>query len=592
MINRKLLTILAFLAININNSKAQGASDFTNLYSFGDSFTAGDSWASILSRWYGFKYDNSNSFAVGGQTTLDLAEQLRRYQAANIHFDSNAIYAVFMGPSDLPDSFDTYQLEIIDNNAHGTIPQLMNGTLDFNTAFPQTSADINVRAQNMGNFIKTLADNNAKYIIFLNYFNDSLRQDAAAAVGVNAQEFSFIQNIWKNQYNKAMYTKIEETAPSANIIYIDNDRLVTEVTTMPNMYFTQDEIDGTYNNNGYFLDAHPTPAGHKIVAQYIESVIKSPVKIALLREIPLETGHKNSEKVRDIASINNSENLPAFQVQATSDFMRSGSNLFSKEKLGLEKSDTLTGSLIANYRIAENLSIGGQAEIINTKTDFINNSGKATIDEYVLSIHGIYNLSDPLFAYSNFGIGKLKYNIHRNIHLGIAQRKQEGRTSGIHHIATVGIGYICTVREDIKLIPYVSGNYQSVSLKSYLEKGQIQSTTMFFGIPKKESSSVEMGITVEKDFIMQNNSSVTSSATVDYSYDFSNNFKKNITGKVSDMPRNFVVPSYKFNKSSLYVKGSIEGNIYNTLTAGLNAGIKPIGKIKLWSVGLTVKKTF
>ncbi|RYE05690.1 MAG: autotransporter domain-containing protein [Rickettsiaceae bacterium] len=590
MINRKLLTTLAFLTINIGVSKAQDTSIFSNLYSFGDSFTAGNSWAGMLNQRYGFRYDNSNSFANGGQTTQDLANQLARYGVVNNSFNSNAIYAVFMGPSDLPDSFDDYQIEIINNYNREAISQLTDGTLDFNTAFPRTNIDINVRAQNMSNFIKTLADNNAKYILFLNYFDDSLRQNPLAVIGVSNQQLSFFQNLWKNQYNKAMYVKIVEIAPNANVIYIDNDRLVTEVTTNPSSYFTQDEIDGTYNNNGYFLDAHPTLVGHRMAAQYITSIIESPSRIASLREIAIEIGHKHSQRARDIAvNLVDNKNASVFQVEATGDFTRLHTN---QEKLGSTKGNTMTGGLIVNYHATDNMSIGGQLELIKTKTDFNNGNGKATVDEYVGSLHSMYNFSNPLFIYSNLGLGKLKYDINRHIKLGIAQRTQQGKTQGIHYMVTAGMGYVYALRENMKLIPHLVSSYQSASLKAYLEQGQLQSTTMFFDIPKRQSLITEIGITVKKDFILQSGSSVNCSTMVSYNYDFKNSSNKVIKGKVSDMPRTFNAPSYEISKSSLYIRGLIEGNIYNDIIIGLNGGLKPIGKTKLLHAGFSVSKAF
>lgn len=591
------LIIALLLSSGITHiAQAKNTEDFTNVFIFGDSFSTKGSWADVISTRYGFGYtQNKSGFAVGGATVDDLPNQLANYNAANAHHDSNALYIIFMGPSDFAASANNYYTAetilaayVASGGDHLAFAQLANqlnsGALTFATAFPQTLADIEYRATNISNFIQMLNTGGSKYIVALNYFNNSLRDN-----GNFANYEYFFDGIWTSQYNKALYNKIQTLAPSANVILVDQNRLLSEVTSSPAKFFVARDIGGTFNNNGFFdLYAHPTTAGHKILAQYVASIIESPSRVAVVREIPLSTGDAIFQSTRDLATqISYQPLMQTISYNIVADYSNINSIAFSRKQLGFKTSNVTTGAISVNYHLQEHLNIGAKLNINKNKMDFVYNYGKATVNECLLSLYGIYSFEKPIFIYGNLGGGNLGYVIDRRIPLGQGAHSERGKPTGTHYLAMIGTGYRIPLDEEINLIPYISSNYQSVSMKSYQERGVIKSTTMFFNIPKRESFTTEIGATIERKRNIIDNITLASAATMSYSYDFKDPLKQQIQSRVSDMPRNFVVPSYKVDNSKLYLQGNIDAIIKNKFSIGVHTVIKPLGSLKQWSVGLS-----
>ncbi|MBM3466405.1 MAG: autotransporter outer membrane beta-barrel domain-containing protein [Alphaproteobacteria bacterium] len=219
--------------------------------------------------------------------------------------------------------------------------------------------------------------------------------------------------------------------------------------------------------------------------QFVYSVITSPTLVSLLRESPLSFGTKTAARnlalAQGFAKTGQVENNIAasadapnssdqFALQVFGDFGKSRTGTFSKKTLGFKDDSAVDVGMGLNYKIKDNLLIGTRIGYAETKTKFVADRGKAKISEQAISLHGVYSFEKPMFVYASAGLGRLHYNIDRDIKLGLATHKEHGKTSGNHLFTTLGTGYRFDFARNISATPFVAGHYQSVTMKNYSEK--------------------------------------------------------------------------------------------------------------------------
>ncbi|HJD64687.1 MAG TPA: autotransporter domain-containing protein [Rickettsia endosymbiont of Diachasma alloeum] len=594
---KKLLMTLVASSTLITSSSALATppQTFSNVFTFGDSFsTPANSWSALVTEHYGSKYVvNQTNFALDGASTNSLSPELSTYKANVKTFDPNALYMMYMGPNDADFILIALRSDLSELlfTRGLTFDQIMSGVKDGSLTsndFPDTTAEVVSRGNNVGEFIKNISDGGAKYIVVLNHFNESYRQ---FILGGTDEEENFAGGFLSNSFNQAIYSAINKSVPSANVIYADYARLVAELSTKPSNYFIASELVNTYKNQGVFdSTSHPTSAAHKITAQYVLSVIESPSRIAYVREIPIAIGENVAQNIRSKSydlTMNESEK---FSGDINGNYLDFHTKSKTVKDIGIKKSDTSEIAANFNYKLADNLVVGFGINGDKSNMSFKNNNGKAEIKELLLTLNGTYRFDNPIFVYGAIGSGWIKYDIKRQINLGQAVRIEQGKPRGMHYMATIGTGYQYDAFAETNLTPFVNVNYQKVSINSYTEKGELHSTTMSFNIPDRKSVITEIGARIDGNVNLKENISVTPSLTLTYGYDFINPMKQ-AKAKVSDMPRQFVVPTYKTDRSYFGINGELSAQTYN-INYGIRAESRLRKNTKFWSAGLFCKYSF
>lgn len=610
---------------------AKPAQEFSGVYSFGDDFSStANSWADNLTQRYGFVFTaGTNNFGANDAGSPQLAGQLAAYNLAITAKQPDALYTVYTGASDFvgPNGVlaNGYAVGLLADVIPGVaanpgMPGVAGplagggglagleatynaGTLVYSAAtFPNTHPRVAVHGTEIGTFVNGLQQAGANAIVVFNHFNEFKRQQDpavdAALVGATAAQLNIAGEVSSKLYNDALFAGIEANAASANVIYIDYKRLVDEVHTNGNSYFTAAEMAAASPQFHFFrlaagllLADVPHAAAQKLTSQYVASVVEAPTKVALVREIPLNLGTAIAQRTRSLAStFFLSEGKSKWTVDAVGNFENSRTGSFTKKELGFTNAKTFSGEVFANYRLKPHALLGLRVSHAQTKLDFVAKQGHAKVQETALSFHGAYKFETPFFVYGSAGVGMLSYRIERDVALGIATRTHKGTPRGVHAFGSVGTGYrlVLNKKYDLALTPFVSGSYQSVSMKRYTEDGDLQSTTMSFDIAKRESILAELGATLEATFKARSNLSILPSIGFSYSYDFKEPIKDKIKGKVSDMPRYFSMPGYKVDASAFHIHGQVVALTSNGLSLGLQAGVKPNGRVKTWNLGLNV----
>jgi outer membrane lipase/esterase len=592
---------------------AKPAQEFSNVYSFGGSFTfPGNSWAASLTEKYGFTYQvNATNFALNNASSYQLTQnndQLNAYQTNVGSFDSDALYMVYVGPNDAagdvlilagPGHVGYTDRLVADVPAADIANIPLIPDFSYNAVaglFPLTEADVLPRGANVANFVDQLHQNGAKYIVVFNHFNESLRQAVFAAFK-DPREIR-LGEAGATLFNGAIFNAIQATAPDANVIYIDYKRLVSEVDADHLSYFTLADLGAANYDPAtpFFINIladpnrHPHALSQKLTGQYVASVVESPTQVALVRELPLNVGTSVAQRTRGLASsffLN--EGGSKWTIDAVGDFANSRTGSFTKKEVGFKNAKTYSGEVFANYRLNTATVLGLRLNHSYTTLDFVAGKGSAKVTETALSLHGAYKSAEPLFVYGSIGAGMLDYGIERKVALGIATRKHKGTPKGNHYFATVGGGYRYMVKKshDVALTPFVSATYQNVSMGKYTEGGAIQSTTMSFNMPKRQAVVAEAGATLEAKFKPRSHLAILPSISVSYAYDFKNPINDKVKGKVSDMPKEFAVPAYKVEQSSVNLNGQIVAATDSGLSLTVHGGVKPSSRVKTWNVGLS-----
>ena len=593
-----------FLALILGSFSAHAKfqEEFSNIYTFGDSFSYQGTWTELLMKRYGINYtDNKNGFAFGGGKIFDLPIQLSNYTSNVGGFDSNGLYLVFMGPSDsanshngtaIPGGFLGFGFEANQYNNTGLsfddfVMQYNKGVFNFSDLFPQTYNDIQNRAKSYGSFINHISANGAHYIVLLNQFNDGLRQDGSSEWSL------FFHGIWSNEFNQAVNEQIARQAPHANIIFVDTKRLLNEVTSNPTAYFTPDQLQGTQENQGFFISAHPTGNAHQLIQNYVASILEAPSRVALMRELPINNGLLVINTVAKLAGDSNNfnNNSKSFTIMPTGTYQLNYAPDFGTKQLGLGTSHLVNPAILANCVINDQFIMGTQVHYFYNYSHFAKKYGRGTVSEPAVSLHAMYNNAENhVFGYITGGFSNIKYNIRRDIQLGKNQISEQGKTTGKRYMAAGGFGYNYTLK-DTTLTPFLNTSYQSVSLKSYKERGEIRSTTMAFKVPRRDSFLGEVGLKIAKELIARN-ISISPMLSLSYVHEFANTISKRAQSRVSDMPKYFFIPTYEIPKSSFNMSSGVSIKINNRMFIDLNLGIKPFNKVSLVNAGLSASIHF
>jgi len=482
--------------------------------------------------------------------------------------------------------------------------KVINGSLAVNAEnFPVLfSRFLNQTENNAQNFVQLATLNGANYILVGNHYNDELRQPMRVSGAGNLREEFY--NIFSREIGRAQVRGALKV-PQANIILWDEANLIQELVDNPSKYLTlQEQALGNYvsdsnRKTGVFdTTSHATQPVNNIKRQFVYSVITSPTLVSLLRESPLSFGMKTAERnlvlAQGFANTGQVENNIAasadapnssdkFAIQVFGDFGKSRTGTFSKKTLGFKDDSAVDVGMGLNYKIRDNLLIGTRIGYAETKTKFVADRGKAKIREQAISLHGVYSFEKPMFVYASAGIGRLNYNITRDIALGLATHKEQGKTSGNHLFTTLGTGYRFDFARNISATPFVAGHYQSVTMKNYSEKGtssQKTSTQMEFNIPKRESVMGEVGLTLATDFSIKESVNLTPSFTVSYLHDWKDPISQQVQGRNVSEYRYFKVPAYKVRKSNMQIQGDVLTEINNKYKVGLNVSARPTGRVK------------
>jgi outer membrane lipase/esterase len=240
-----------------------------------------------------------------------------------------------------------------------------------------------------------------------------------------------------------------------------------------------------------FADAlHPTTAAHALLAQYVESIIEAPEKVALLAEVPLQLAGSQRRAIESrYISSPGPRAKGKIDVYAAYDY-----NPSTLDRTAVSPGNDNTGHTLTvggDTRISDALSAGLAFGYSWNKSDLDNNAGGFDLDAAMLTAYAAYSVSSAYIA-GLATVGDLDYkDVRRNINLGPAVRTESGNAKGSLQSYTLTGGYLFNTGS-LRHGPVATVTYQKVLVNDFAESGT-SSTAMRFGEQKREALVSSLG---------------------------------------------------------------------------------------------------
>ncbi|WP_188112382.1 autotransporter domain-containing protein [Salinicola aestuarinus] len=452
----------------------------------------GPVWAERVAGHYGSNAgtsnDGGNNYAVGGARVTEpvittfgqapaLSEQVATYLAATGGVaDGGNLYTIWGGANDL---------FAVASGAEAT-------------------RTIATAVAGEANLIATLESAGANHVLLFNTPDFGLTPrfngDPSTSGGATALA---------QQYNTALYAAVADGGNS--VIPVDTFSLLQEVVDSPDAYgFTnvtepactqtlplctpstlvEPNADQTY----LFADAvHPTTATHRIIGDYVVSLLEAPQLQQLLTHSAVLSGRTRANRVAaHLDAGTQADGLRWWgDLRGESQELDSGDLYDATMPAGLLGVDWARGSLV----------LGGFVGYGNQNADFGNRRGDFQREETTVGLFsGWY--TERAWVNAQLSYSWLDYDIDRQVPLGAATRHQRGSPSGDNLTAAVHTGYEFSAfsipQGDIRTGPIAGVTWQTIQLDGYDEDGQ-PSTSLSYPDQKVDSLVGRVGWQIRRN---------------------------------------------------------------------------------------------
>lgn len=507
---KRLATALVFSLFAAVSAPTQAA-QFSNVYVFGDSLSdagyfrpfltslglpaslvatlgrftinPGPVWSELVAAHYGVtnprpsnaggtifaqggaRVTASSSSTPPGSAQRPVSTQIDEFLAANSgRADPGALYAVWGGANDLLQNFAAFSAGQI------TQAQLQTNILAAAAADVQQVA----RLQAAG----------ARYILVFGMpdvgATPALAAGGAAAAGAATQLSA--------GYNTTLFTGLQSAGIRA--IPVDTFGLFTDVrtnasqfgftnttgvaclpfppitTTSSSQFCTAQNIAAGGASFLFADGVHPTPEGHRILGDYVQSLIDVPSQYSLMAETALRA---RAQHVRTIASGGQAAlggDIGKLSAFAAAD----GGDLDFEAAQGLQAQRTRNRALTVGLvtRVSENVGVGVAVGTTRAKAASEGVGPSYRLDERTFSLFASAR-GRQLYAAAAVSIGNTDYNdIQRNLRLGNAARQFQANAQGSNASTFASMGYDFNIGR-LRIGPTLAVAAQNVEVEQFEE---------------------------------------------------------------------------------------------------------------------------
>ncbi len=569
---------------------AGGASaQYSNLYFLGDSSTdagyfgarftvnPGLVWAQVLGAGYGLAITPSNQggtdFAAGGARVSQtpgfppippvasappLTVQINSLLGSSTTLDPNALYSVSIGYNDIFTALAGAQAGLL-------TPAQMQAAVA--QAATEAAAQV-LRLRWAG----------ARYIVALNVYD--LGKSPAGLVSPTVP-YTALSGLYNSTFQGALAQN------GTQVMVFDTFKFFNEIVANPGTYgltnvtqpactvptallcTTSTLVAPNAGQNFAFADAvHPTPAGHALLAQAVNSMLQGPAQIATLGVAPLANESANFRTID--ARFQAAALAPAAPTKlvawATYDY--ANPDLKGNYTSGDAKLNTLT--IGGDVKVTDKLIVGGALGFTQNKGDFGGHGGY-TLDETTGTVYAGYG-AGPFWLAATLGGGSLDYDdIERTFSLGPGTRTEQGDTNGSHFIGRILGGYWFQVD---KLVhgPFAKYTYQHIKVDAYSEQGS-SSTGLQYSDQNVYSNRYSLGWQATGQY-----GTFRPFGRVTWEYDSSAN-PRTITATPIGAQSSYIVPGFQpddnwilFNFGASSDFGKVTGYLYGSASASKSDG--------------------
>ncbi len=365
------------------------------------------------------------------QTAPSVSEQITTYlTATGGRADAHALYALWAGAND--------------------VFALQDGDPAYN-ALPMAQVADNMTAQ-----IARLRNAGARYLVVLNLPDiGSTPSSITAGTAAQTQATQFVQT-----YNHELFTQL--ATQGIRVIPIDTFGLLHQIIDDASKFGIENTTGkacgnlpsslvcttGDYavgaNQTYLFADGvHPTTGTHKILGDYVLSVLSAPQQVGMLADSAIASRGALHDLLRSqlIAGSNARQNNGHHVWISVQNQTLDRDNVQANP--GTDASD-YHFALGMDTQINSQIVAGAALSIANGSADYAQNRGNYSQRDITLSIYGNWE-SDPWFARGALAYGDTEYSLHRRVPLGISSYTADGHTAGRDLSAQLESGYEFTL---------------------------------------------------------------------------------------------------------------------------------------------------
>jgi hypothetical protein len=527
----------------------------------------------------------------------------------------NDIFLTYTGPNDF--SADEYANALLNDHTEayansigfslinyvaafggGVIPGFTGipGTIPYGDLGPNVETFLDRRITLINNHVTELKNRGSVNHVIFTHFDEADRDRARLIAnvahgelsGIRAPDGEFLVTKHITEWNKRLVESMKTI--DTNIVIIDYGKLVNEVVTAqhdpndPNSDISKSYIPNDVANRGRigvwdpnnaqnfgaffpsYTGFHPGPAAHEITANYVASVLEAVDLVAEVTTLAIASGRTYIEQVFSHRQKRIAENK-TFNIAVL------GSNTFDSTvsaknaSIGYKNKPAFNGAVRLDYNHNNMLGIGvaiGRYSQEMNMSDVIS----AKHEEYAFSLLPEVRINNPMLQNSSvviqglFGFGMSKYNIERQIPMGLITRGERGKTrnnrfiSGLRSTMPIKFGTIFTLK------PYVEGIYQNTGRLSYTEVPYVddngnevtRSTRMQFNAKNRHSLDLGGGVTLISNFNLPHGFTIFPYVEINAKYGFLNEIKNTERkAQLSDIAHEF----HAFGVFSRYVPSKV-----------------------------------
>ncbi|PHM38704.1 outer membrane esterase [Xenorhabdus mauleonii] len=385
-------------------------------------------------------------------------------------------------------------------------------------------------------------------------------QNLLAAYNQASQGGSNLTTLYNNTVDK------EISKSHGNILRADINGLLHEVIANPMIYGIDNALgyacgqgvdankcsknDASFTKDKSFLFSdtfHPTPLGHKIIAQYIDSIYAAPSQVMALNQV-------NRAPVKSALS-----SLDGHLQQ-----LRNGGNEQGKIGVfgGFTGSQNTTFTLGSDYQLIDNLLLGAMYSNYKDERSPVADFSYEG-NGHVFAAYGLWNYYNNGWLSGDIHYSHINYDsLTRSIKLGeeprIANHKETGSTAGKQWGARITAGWDIPVTNYLTTSPIIQYAWDKGEIDGYRESGN-SSTSMHFGNQKYTSKVGTLGWRVDTKLGRFN-----PYAAIQFNHQF-DDARYKLSGAINSTETSFVRESDKQSRNWRQYTVGVNANLINNI---------------------------
>ncbi len=270
--------------------------------------------------------------------------------------------------------------------------------------------------------------------------------------------------------------------------------LVCANTTTPTNQFAYLRSADAQQTSLFADDLHLSQAGHRIVSDYVYSLIVAPSQISFLAENAIQFRRGITGGIQDQIDVSQRRRVSGFNVWFNGDVsslrLNNSSNGFPSDP-----STPVSGTLGVNYTFANSFLLGG-AITVGSQDPSFSSGGGFKEREVAGSLYGAMR-AGPVWGNAILTYGYIDFDVNRIVPIGISFDSNNAKTHGGNASFAALAGY------DFKfgaftVAPVAGVEIQSVRVNSFAETGAF--TNLAFSNIGRESIVSALGVRASLDY--------------------------------------------------------------------------------------------